>query len=347
MAHVAFCRTEQVADIFLNASTQQMFESDELVAMGGYAHHLRRLQFLAGRLAAKNVVRQRLHLARNQSVRISNSGSTVFNKTISKTKPFVLIDGHKVELDLSISHCDDVTCAVAGDCRVGVDVEKIRARSSYFYQDVLASDELAFFNNLKQDQDFFGTLFWTAKEAMSKFLGLGLSVPFSAFQIELSSLQKIAHSHTQVSDTDLNFSSAQIVEQTNAYIAPALVQTFCQWQTVSGFIDLQMIENHFADSKRLLEPIQQFLFALTAKMNTRQNAHILKSKKIPVALFFTTIPSTLDSVTSRDSSAADSQETFLTTICLPLITQKLTTSNEDKYRFRIGSKIQEEFYGNI
>jgi 4'-phosphopantetheinyl transferase len=105
--------------------------------------------------------------------------------TNSHGKPAV--DGHKVEFNLS--HSGDFTLiAIAQECRVGVDVERIRSgiSSHVIAQQYFSASEFAELQSLplKQRETAFFTC-WTRKEAYIKAQGQGLSMPLESFDVSL------------------------------------------------------------------------------------------------------------------------------------------------------------------
>jgi len=97
------------------------------------------------------------------------------------------VDGHRVEFNLS--HAGDFTLiAIAQECRVGVDVERIRSgiSSHVIAQQYFSASEFAELQSfpLKQRETAFFTC-WTRKEAYIKALGEGLSIPLDSFDVSL------------------------------------------------------------------------------------------------------------------------------------------------------------------
>jgi 4'-phosphopantetheinyl transferase len=91
-------------------------------------------------------------------------------------KPVIVGVGQ--DLDVSISHTQGVVACIIGlACRVGVDLERLdRPFSEAIGQQVFTADELAWIGRHGPERSL--TL-WTLKEAISKAVGLGLSLGFS------------------------------------------------------------------------------------------------------------------------------------------------------------------------
>ena len=105
-------------------------------------------------------------------------GSIAFDYGI-KGKP--VIAGQRDGLEFSLSHSQDLgLLAVTRGAQVGVDIEAVRpldealeiARSRFTPTESAA---------VGSTEDFFAL--WTRKEAVSKCLGLGLSLPYDAFEL--------------------------------------------------------------------------------------------------------------------------------------------------------------------
>ena len=79
---------------------------------------------------------------------------------------------------LSISHCDRYAlCALTSgtDIHIGVDIEKIEARSQTFIKDYFTPREVGLVNSQPSgSRDIMSTLIWSAKESMLKALRVGL-----------------------------------------------------------------------------------------------------------------------------------------------------------------------------
>jgi 4'-phosphopantetheinyl transferase len=79
--------------------------------------------------------------------------------------------------DFNIAHSGSVTvCAISGEWRVGIDVEKIRDISVDVYRNQFTDQEWI---SIIQDATPFRNFFrrWTEKEAIVKAIGIGLGVP--------------------------------------------------------------------------------------------------------------------------------------------------------------------------
>ena len=85
-------------------------------------------------------------------------------------------------IHFSLSHCKDAVACAVSDHNIGIDVESIVPYNPDVARRVCTADELEM---LKQsdDKDVDFIKLWTAKEAISKYEGMGLSLPFSEIRI--------------------------------------------------------------------------------------------------------------------------------------------------------------------
>jgi phosphopantetheinyl transferase len=98
----------------------------------------------------------------------------------------------RVALRHSVSHTEGVLLiAVAADCRIGVDVERVRDRGvSALPRHALAQSELAAYSRVEPEDRlrvFLG--YWTRKEALLKAAGVGLAVEPSLIELDLATGQ--------------------------------------------------------------------------------------------------------------------------------------------------------------
>lgn len=98
-------------------------------------------------------------------------------------KPFLL--PFDCGIHYNISHAGDwIVCGI-GDSNVGIDVEQIREKEINFASNVLTKKEYDYWEKLSQeDQRKKFYQMWTIKESFSKYLGIGLSLPFSNVEIK-------------------------------------------------------------------------------------------------------------------------------------------------------------------
>ena len=78
----------------------------------------------------------------------------------------------------SISHCKDAVACAVSDHNIGIDVESIVPYTPDVARRVCTADELKMLEQ-SSNKDVEFIKLWTAKEAISKYEGMGLSLPFS------------------------------------------------------------------------------------------------------------------------------------------------------------------------
>jgi acyl transferase domain-containing protein/phosphopantetheinyl transferase len=131
-----------------------------------------RRQWLLGRIAAKDAVRQFLW-ARGEpemfpaELRIGNdhSGRPHATGAYGRELP---------PLTISVAHRGEAGVAIARYGPCGIDVEEVAPRSQSTVEAALGPAELALFAGLPGDPERWFARFWTAKEAVAKLRGTGL-----------------------------------------------------------------------------------------------------------------------------------------------------------------------------
>lgn len=144
----------------------------ELAALTELATPKRKRDWLAARLAAKRVVGRRLQtLGRPRPPALIRVGSH------ATREPFIeLADGAPDSaMPISLAHAGDYGACALGTPgrRLGMDLERIEARDPSWSR--LMADDSELTPELASSAEGL-TRLWTAKEAVSKLLGVGLSV---------------------------------------------------------------------------------------------------------------------------------------------------------------------------
>lgn len=132
----------------------------------------RRRQWLNGRVAAKDAVREYLWRKHGcteifpKELRVGNNaqGQPLISPHVHAT--------FKEQLHISIAHKDLLALAKADEKPVGVDVEKIGTRSDEFIGLAMTTEEVALLP--KTERDEWVARFWVSKEAVAKLAGTGL-----------------------------------------------------------------------------------------------------------------------------------------------------------------------------
>lgn len=144
-------------------------------------------QWLGGRIAAKDAVKHCLWQERGvfdfypKELRIENNqlGKPIAIANVSDT--------YDAQLELSIAHKDNIAVAIASKNAIGIDIERIEARTDEFLDLALASTEQALVEaGTTQEiaKDELVTRIWSAKEAIAKKQGTGLEGKPKNFVVE-------------------------------------------------------------------------------------------------------------------------------------------------------------------
>jgi phosphopantetheinyl transferase len=138
----------------------------------------RRAEWLFGRAAAKDAVRRLLR----ERDDINAPPADIEIDHDQDGRPFVRLLGLGASAtapSISIAHSDGFAVAIAGHCsegeRLGIDIERIRAREGPFQEIAFHADELTLLDAFAGSaRDEWVTRLWCAKEATAKALGKGL-----------------------------------------------------------------------------------------------------------------------------------------------------------------------------
>lgn len=169
-AHVAardFPALEDSAGLFLHP--------DELRYFSSLTAARRRQSYLLGRYASKKALSPLLGSAHTTTVAILPG---------SFDQPVVC--GTAEPLDVSISHCDGLACAIAFPAGhpMAVDVEQIDPRRAEIMRSQVQPHEFEQVVRRTNSEMVACTVLWTAKEALSKALRCGMTVPLEVLAIE-------------------------------------------------------------------------------------------------------------------------------------------------------------------
>lgn len=113
--------------------------------------------------------------------------SKIKYKVTNYGKPFISL-GKNDHFAFNISHSKEyLVVGLSKSCNIGVDIEKIRPNldCSLLCRSTFSDEELIIFNNIdKANQLEFFYKTWVQKEAISKLVGLGISIGFNKFSVE-------------------------------------------------------------------------------------------------------------------------------------------------------------------
>jgi len=158
-----------------------LFSISEMLRLNDMKFELRRKSFIAGRRAAKHLIRHcvsELHDFPPNLISIENRESGA---------PFVLINDQELPGILSISHCGDAA-AVAytsnSSIQIGIDLEFTTPRPHSFLETFFTPKELDWIRlSNQEDQALISNLIWSAKEAVVKATQTGLRVDTREIEI--------------------------------------------------------------------------------------------------------------------------------------------------------------------
>lgn len=95
-------------------------------------------------------------------------------------KPYQEVDPN---IHFNLSHSKNVFVCVVSEKPIGIDIEKSRSFDlNPNMRGFFSESEWSLLTEKKGSPDFFEL--WTCKESYSKFIGLGLALPFSSFSVK-------------------------------------------------------------------------------------------------------------------------------------------------------------------
>lgn len=130
----------------------------------------RKVEWLSGRIAAKKAFASYM-----SSLHCTNRVSSISILNNQARAPYIV--GHP-ELHLSISHSHEYAVALIARFKIGIDIEKIEPRPDSLAHYFCSQEERAMLEQEPMRKDELLTYFWSRKEAVSKFLGLGGKMNF-------------------------------------------------------------------------------------------------------------------------------------------------------------------------
>jgi phosphopantetheine--protein transferase-like protein len=179
------CRVDETWPWWQGDARPDFLSPAEAERLAGMKFHKRRREWLLGRYVAKSLLRACVPGLSERSaheITIKNEPSGA---------PYFVVDGiGRYPASISISHRESMAaCALAlgTDGQVGIDLERIEERSQEFVEDFFTAGEVRTSLICPADcRDTWVTLVWSAKEAVLKALGLGLSVDSRSVEIVLA-----------------------------------------------------------------------------------------------------------------------------------------------------------------
>lgn len=169
---VTVCVVELLSELLEDCS----FLSDyELDVFRQIEFDTRRKSFLLGRIAAKNAISHILKTQPLNKIEIRNG---------ALNQPIVEVEKQPGP-EISISHCGriGVAAAFSHNILLGVDIEKISEERISTLQKVSTENE-SLLLSIKISSINRYTILWTAREALSKCVKTGFTIPFHFFEIK-------------------------------------------------------------------------------------------------------------------------------------------------------------------
>ena len=157
----------------------------ELEKLAGKRFPKRRMEWLHGRWVAKQLLQRQHPACRGCSL------SEILIQNETSGLPYAsLADGSRLPGSLSITHSGPLAASALvldAKCEVGIDLEKIEPRPAGIFETYFTRHEIAYIHTLSPDDlPKVITLIWSAKEAVLKALGAGLSMDTRRIEISFS-----------------------------------------------------------------------------------------------------------------------------------------------------------------
>ena len=149
----------------------------ELVYFNELEFDRRKRSYLIGRYAAKQAIANLVQKENLQNILIQQG---IFNQ------PVVRCEMHQ-NIQVSITHCEEFGAAIAFPEAhpMGIDLQEINERRREVIESQVSEPEKEIIGKLSHPYDTILTLFWTAKEALSKVLKTGMMTPFTLFEMNV------------------------------------------------------------------------------------------------------------------------------------------------------------------
>lgn len=174
LMYLSACKVPKSSQI--EASIIPFFDAGELEFIKNIKYDKKRYDFILSRLSAKLAVSKWDPGQCINKIQISNG---YFSQPLIKCN-------NLSNNSLSITHCDDIgiTVTFPSDYLVGIDIEKVQDRVLRALKNQLTNRETELLLENFSNRIHAATIFWTAKEALSKALRIGFTSALGTFEIE-------------------------------------------------------------------------------------------------------------------------------------------------------------------
>jgi 4'-phosphopantetheinyl transferase len=181
----------------------EVLSEEELHRMKSFGSIQRRRSFMAGRVALRSLLADRLACQP------------------ADVPLYVAPDGAVEVLDepfhVSLSHAGDIAVAVVAYRTIGVDIEQVKKRREDLYRFILHPDEYALMDALGLDRTRALILCWSLKEATLKALRTGFRLSPQKLRLSINTNQQTARIYGPFDEVW----NARYTEQSNHVLAVA------------------------------------------------------------------------------------------------------------------------------
>ena len=198
----------RLADFHIQESMPDFLNINEEKYYSGLHHERKKKSYLLGRHAAKVAVKAALNLENLKDAEISNG---IFEQPVIRCKK-------NISSQISLSHCDNIGIAIVfpDTLIVGVDIEKVNIQRYHLLRKLISDSEKSILLEESESNIKMLTVMWSVKEALSKCIKTGFTIPMSFFEIK-----NLSHKNEVFTGHFIHFIQYQYVafEQDNYVIA--------------------------------------------------------------------------------------------------------------------------------
>jgi len=183
---------DEINNISINSLAEERLTEKELMIFKTFKFEKRKSEWLAGRIAAKKAFQDYSNISGNTNIKnisILNDGNRA---------PFIL---ELPNLELSISHSSQYAIAVVSNSKIGIDLERITEHNPSIIKYYFSDDESLKINDKSNKDNEFNeviTKYWTRKEAVAKYLKLGMKINFKLLDTTTEYLSVVNNSYGKI-----------------------------------------------------------------------------------------------------------------------------------------------------